>query len=208
MAGKRGARAPRLLRRARQHRGRLTAFRDQVTRHWFKALRRRSQRHRLELGADEPPRPPVAPARPHRCIPTRRCASRSHLRQEPSAVVPHAGICAGGGRNRTRPTKGGPYRNPERAVPTAINVEAEGSSLFTSTKDPGHRPKMGSPNTRGFVEVTVRDLFGHMTRGCHRPTRHEFWKNLFVLCRSEVPPFVITDDAPVSLCGPTRRSSP
>jgi len=33
---------------------------------------------------------------------------RSHPRQEPSAVVPHAGICAGAAR------KGGPYRDPFR----------------------------------------------------------------------------------------------
>ena len=33
---------------------------------------------------------------------------RYHLRQEPSAVVLHAGICAGGRHN------GGPYRNPGR----------------------------------------------------------------------------------------------
>ena len=41
------------------------------------------------------------------------------------------GSVRGAARHRTRPTKASPYRNPERAVPTAINVEAEASSPFT-----------------------------------------------------------------------------
>ena len=48
---------------------RCAAFRDQVTRHWHKALRRRSQRTRLNWDADEPDRDPMATARPRRCIP-------------------------------------------------------------------------------------------------------------------------------------------
>ena len=46
VAGQRGARAPRLLRRARQPTA-VTAFRTQVTRHWHRALQRRSQRTRI-----------------------------------------------------------------------------------------------------------------------------------------------------------------
>ena len=42
----------------------VVAFRTQVTWHWFKSLRRRSQRNPSQLGADEPPRYSLAPARP------------------------------------------------------------------------------------------------------------------------------------------------
>ena len=64
-------------------------------------------------------------------IPSRTCAS---------TLGPEAGAqCISSAR---WDLCGGP---PERAVPTAINVEAEGSSPFTSTKDPGQRAEVGSP---------------------------------------------------------------
>ena len=75
---------------------RSRAFRDQAARHWFKALRRRSQRHRLSWTRDGPPGHPMAPACPHHASMAIHALRRSDLRQEPSAVVPHAGICAGG----------------------------------------------------------------------------------------------------------------
>ena len=72
----------------------VAAFRDQVIRHWFKALRRRSQRtrvnwHRMSLHVKRW----LPPARP---MPPDRALQRSHPRQEPSALAVHAGICAGG----------------------------------------------------------------------------------------------------------------
>jgi RNA-directed DNA polymerase len=78
------------------NRAAITAFRDQVTRHWFKALRRRSQKtrinwtrmHRIASRWLPPPRN----MHPY---PSVRFAAM-HPRQEPSAVIPHAGICAGG----------------------------------------------------------------------------------------------------------------
>ena len=78
------------------NRAAITAFRDQVTRHWFKALRRRSQKtrinwtrmHRIASRWLPPPRN----MHPY---PSVRFAA-IHPRQEPSAVIPHAGICAGG----------------------------------------------------------------------------------------------------------------
>ncbi len=51
----------------------VSAFRKQVTRLWGRSLRRRSQRHRVTWSLRRP-----------------------YPRQEPSAVVPLAGICAGG----------------------------------------------------------------------------------------------------------------
>ena len=72
------------------------AFRTEVTRHWHHALRRRSQKTRLTW-----PRtnrlvtrwlPPTRIVHP---FPEARFAA-SHPWQEPSAVIPHAGICAGG----------------------------------------------------------------------------------------------------------------
>jgi RNA-directed DNA polymerase len=71
-------------------------FCTQVNRHWHRALRRRSQRtnttwERMQrLVRRWLPTPRVLHPYPEKRFDTR------HLRQEPSAVVPHAGICAGG----------------------------------------------------------------------------------------------------------------
>ena len=75
---------------------RIEEFVDQVTRHWLKALRRRSQRTRVtwkrmsRLARRWLPKPHVI--HPY---PTERFYVR-HPRQEPSAVIPHARVCAGG----------------------------------------------------------------------------------------------------------------
>ena len=42
----------------------VSTFRDQVQRHWFTALRRRSQRTSLDLGTEEPPGGSMAPTGP------------------------------------------------------------------------------------------------------------------------------------------------
>jgi hypothetical protein len=49
-----------------------------------------------ELGSDSPPDHSVAAACPNTASLSRGALRRSYPRQEPSAVVPHAGICAGG----------------------------------------------------------------------------------------------------------------
>ena len=73
----------------------VTAFRNQVRRHWFETLRRRSQRHRMTWGRYDRIADMVASC-PHRA-PLPECRTRRQdPRQEPSAVIPHAGICAGG----------------------------------------------------------------------------------------------------------------
>jgi hypothetical protein len=74
----------------------VAAFRTQTTRHWYKALRRRSQRTRINWTADEPDREPMATTRPRETPLPRRTLSRPYPRQEPSALAAHAGICAGG----------------------------------------------------------------------------------------------------------------
>jgi group II intron reverse transcriptase/maturase len=72
------------------------AFREQVKQHWLWALRRRSQRTRVtwermrRLAQRWLPTPRVM-----HLYPDARFDAR-HPRQEPSAVVPLAGICAGG----------------------------------------------------------------------------------------------------------------
>ena len=74
----------------------VSAFRLQVTRHWSNALRRRSQRHRLtweRMGRLEARWLPAA--RITHPWPNVRFDAR-HPRQEPSALVPLAGICPGG----------------------------------------------------------------------------------------------------------------
>jgi len=72
----------------------VDAFRFQLVQRWLKALRRRSQRHRLNWqrmlrwlnGGSH---------RPGSCTPTGGTLCRQDLRQEPSAVIPHAGSVRG-----------------------------------------------------------------------------------------------------------------
>jgi len=74
----------------------LVAFVDQVKKLWLKALRRRSQKANLSwermsrLAKTWLPRPRVSHPYPNQRFDVR------HPRQEPSAVVPHARVCAGG----------------------------------------------------------------------------------------------------------------
>ena len=74
----------------------LVAFVDQVKRHWLRALRRRSQRaivtweRMSRLAQRWLPKPRVSHPYPAQRFDVR------HPRQEPSAVVPHARVCAGG----------------------------------------------------------------------------------------------------------------
>jgi group II intron reverse transcriptase/maturase len=75
---------------------RLSAFHREACRHWRRALMRRSQRHRLPWRRYK--------RLVNRWIPRARILhpypnvrfDAKHPRQEPGAVVPHAGICAGG----------------------------------------------------------------------------------------------------------------
>jgi group II intron reverse transcriptase/maturase len=74
----------------------IHAFRTQVTRHWCAALRERSQRHRLNWSRmDRLATRWLPPARISHPFPEARFYAK-HPRQEPSALVAHAGICAGG----------------------------------------------------------------------------------------------------------------
>ncbi len=74
----------------------IEEFVDQVTRHWLKALRRRSQRARVtwarmsRLARSWLPKPHVIHPYPSERFNVR------HPRQEPSAGILHARICAGG----------------------------------------------------------------------------------------------------------------
>jgi group II intron reverse transcriptase/maturase len=75
----------------------LEGFRREVVRHWFRALRRRSQRHRLNwtrmnvLVSRYIPRIRITHPWPFKRF------ARRHPRQEPGALAALAGICAGGG---------------------------------------------------------------------------------------------------------------
>ena len=74
----------------------IGAFCTQVNRLWLRTLRRRSQRTKVTWERMNPlirrwlPRPRVLHPYPDARFDAR------HPRQEPSAVIPHAGICAGG----------------------------------------------------------------------------------------------------------------
>jgi RNA-directed DNA polymerase len=74
----------------------LETFRNEVKRHWLRALRRRSQRWRMAWARFGPLADAVLPpARITQAYPSERFYAR-YPRQEPYAVVPHVRICAGG----------------------------------------------------------------------------------------------------------------
>ena len=86
----------------------VQAFRTQVTRYWLKALRRRSQRHRLNWERmDRLARRWLPPARILHPYPKHASTLAPEAGAQCGSPVPHAGICAGG-----RP-QGGPYRDWE-----------------------------------------------------------------------------------------------
>ena len=129
----RSPRAPRLLRRARQHR-RGGGIPDSAHPALVQGASASQPAHPGQLGTDEPTRATVAPACP-RQAPLPGCAlRRQNLRQEPSAVVPHAGICAGGrlqGRSLPRLAPTAPPRSTRRTRAPCPN--------------PGTRPSRASP---------------------------------------------------------------
>ncbi len=135
MVGERRARTSRVLRRARQlpgrrpipHPGRL-ALAARASASWPAAP--------LELGADETPHRSVAPACSHPASLSRDALRRSYSRQEPSAVVPHAGICAGG-------------RPQGRSLPRSGWTRADGLDFF-----PDRRARTGRIRTGWTVSVT------------------------------------------------------
>jgi hypothetical protein len=86
---------PRLLRRPRQRRrGRGLPHPGDP------ALVQGAAAHTAHLDADEPHRDSMATTRPPEASVPRHAVGRQNPRQEPSAVIPHAGICAGGRRQR------------------------------------------------------------------------------------------------------------
>ena len=95
MAGQRGARALRLLRRARQPQGGGGVPHPGDT---ALAGGAAAPQPALPPGLEthEPPGDPVAAASPRDASLPRRALRRSYPRQEPSALAAHAGICAGG----------------------------------------------------------------------------------------------------------------
>ena len=105
MAGKRGARALRLLCRARQQQGGqgIPGPGGQALAPGAAAPQPADP---PELGTHGPSRHPVASPGPDHAPLAERAVRRPHPKQEPSALAAHAGICAGGGP-------------PIRAVPTA-----------------------------------------------------------------------------------------
>jgi RNA-directed DNA polymerase len=78
----------------------LNAFRYRIIWHWCRTLRRRSQRHRMtwarmfRLAERWLPTPRIQHPWPNTRFDVH------YPRQEPSAGIPHAGICTGGGRKR------------------------------------------------------------------------------------------------------------
>src|SRR5512132_615988 len=95
MAGQRAARPLRLLRRARQlRRGKRSPVPgDQAL---AQAATPPQPAGPVELGPDETDREPMATKTTRDASLPGGALRRQNLRQEPSAVVPHAGICAGG----------------------------------------------------------------------------------------------------------------
>jgi len=94
----------------------LDAFRSSVVRNWYRSLRRRKPTIGPGLESDESGGRPLVAIGQHRTSLAQRPLSRHHPRQEPSAVVPHAGICAGAAQ--VRKGEGRPYRDQD--TPTNV----------------------------------------------------------------------------------------
>ena len=99
MAGKRRARALQLLRSARQRRGGLSVPRSGGAT-LANGAPAPQPAHQPDMGAHSPPQSPMATTYPHPAPMAQRAVRRQNPRQEPSALDAHAGICAGGGRQR------------------------------------------------------------------------------------------------------------
>ena len=87
----------------------VVAFQTQATPTLVQGATASKPAHESELGADGPPLNPMAPTRPHHASLARHAVRRQNPRQEPSAVILHAGICAGGR------LQGGPYRDNHKS---------------------------------------------------------------------------------------------
>jgi hypothetical protein len=75
-----------------------------------------------QLGQDEPPSDSMVTACSHDAPLTERALQRHYSRQEPSAVVPHAGICAGG-------------RSKERSLPRSdLSRRATDTNILRLTR--------------------------------------------------------------------------
>jgi hypothetical protein len=85
-----------------------------------------------QLGQDEPPGDSMATACSHNASLTECALQRYYSRQEPSAVVPHAGICAGG-------------RSKERSLPQS---DPSCRASDTTGLQPWFNPTSGSRRPR------------------------------------------------------------
>ena len=112
MAGERGARAQQLLRRARQHR-RGRSLPQSGTQALATGTITPQPAHPPDVGTHAPPRQTLATHRPHQASLAERALRRQNPSQEPSALDAHAGICAGGRRQRRSLPRHDP--RPERA---------------------------------------------------------------------------------------------
>ena len=74
----------------------VATFRSQVDAALAQGAAAPQPAHTAELGTDGTDRDSMATARPRDASLPGGALRRQNLRQEPSAVVPHAGICAGG----------------------------------------------------------------------------------------------------------------
>jgi len=124
MVGERGARAPRLLLGPWQHRSGVSLS-DSGDSPLAQGAAAQEPTDTSQLGSNGPARHPVAPARQGPAPLPRTALCRQHPRWEPSAVVPHARICAGGRpQGRSLPPSGA-GTSSEPLFP----VDADGSVL-------------------------------------------------------------------------------
>ena len=88
----------------------IIAFHDQVTRHWLRALQRRSQRSQPALVSHDAHRCSISPTRPTDASLPQRAISRQHPRQEPGALTRTPGSVRGAAGD------GGPYRHSKHGT--------------------------------------------------------------------------------------------
>ena len=167
MAGERVEGTPQLLRRARQHRFDHGLPRpDPVALDSDAPAPEPTPPH--DLGALQPDREEMAAPCPHRASLPQRALRRQDPRQEPGALIPHAGICPGG-RPQGRSLPGLPAKPPDKAAAAEAAEErglAEGNT--DSTTHPGRSAGHDAPSGLDRVrEVARRDKDARFTALLH-----------------------------------------
>src|SRR5271165_7022363 len=121
-----------------------------------------------DLGSLRPNRCSVATLCPHRASLPQRALRRQDPRQEPGALIPHAGICPGG-RPQGRSLPGLPANPPDKAAAAEAGEERERTKGNTAGETrPGRSAGSGVSSELGRVrQIAQRDKEARFTALLH-----------------------------------------